>query len=225
MSVTPRIEPDRALARMVGLAPGEEPIWVCGSTGPGEEEIILRQYRRVLSKISRLRLVIVPRRPERFDEVAQCIEEMKMHVVRRSNPGELPRHPAIPPVVLVDTMGELRKFYGLASLVFVGRTLVDLGPRQHGSDMIEPAALARPIIVGPWTHNFADAMQKFRTANALLEINTGPDLGNAVMHMLTNPFEAAAMAKRAQQVVIHEKGATQRHVQIILETLALNPGA
>ena len=58
-------------------------------------------------------------------------------------------------------MGELRKFYSLATVVFVGRSLVDLGPRQHGSDMIEPAAMAKPVIVGPWTHNFSEAMARF----------------------------------------------------------------
>ena len=79
----------------------------------------------------------------------------------------------MPPVILGDTMGELRKFYSLADVVFVGRSLVDLGPRQHGSDMIEPAALAKPVIVGPFTANFAEAVRKFRDADAIMEVADG----------------------------------------------------
>src|SRR5690606_10044041 len=123
-----------------------------------------------------------PRKPERFDEVAVMIERAGFACVRRSRSigggqdagdrmAEAARDtPQLPAVVLGDTMGELRKFYSLADVVFVGRTLVDLGHRQHGSDMIEPAALAKPVIVGPFTHNFADAMRKFRAAEAMVEV-------------------------------------------------------
>ena len=104
-------------------------------------------------------------------------------------------------------MGELRKFYSLADVVFVGRTLVDLGPRQHGSDMIEPAALGKPVVVGPFTGNFADAM---------MEVQTGEQLGEAVSVLLSSPQQAKEMGKKAQQVVVNEKGATERHALVLL---------
>src|SRR5438045_2935467 len=178
-----RVPGDDELATACGLFPGAEPIWVCGSTGPGEEEIILRIYRQLLSKHSRLRLALIPRKPERFDEVSHLIESMRFRCVRRSRttgpmtaPVPTPGGHAVPPVVLGDTMGELRKFYSLADVCFVGRTLVDLGPRQHGSDMIEPAALRRPVIVGPYTANFAEAMNRFRQNESIIEVPDGPAL-------------------------------------------------
>jgi 3-deoxy-D-manno-octulosonic-acid transferase len=206
------------LAAAVGLKPGEEPVWVCGSTGPGEEQIVLDCYREMLAAHPRLRLVIVPRHPERFDEVAGLIQARRVSLVRRSSPQSAigDRQSAI---VLGDTMGELRKFYSLANVVFVGRSLVNLGPRQHGSDMIEPAALAKPVVVGPFTHNFADAMSKLREENAVRIVPDGAGLRGAVSDILNNPASATAMGRRAQEVVRREQGATARHAEAILAAL------
>jgi 3-deoxy-D-manno-octulosonic-acid transferase len=216
--VADRIDGADALAEAVGLHPGDEPIWVCGSTGPGEEEIVLEAYRSLITNHPKLRLVIVPRHPERFDEVAKLIESAGFPVVRRSNPkSEISDLKS--PVILGDTMGELRKFFSLADVVLVGRTLVDLGPRQHGSDMIEPAALAKPVIVGPFTGNFAEPMNAFRAATAIEEIRNPNQLASAVERLLTNRTDAAAMGRRAQDVVRSNQGATQRHVDLILENL------
>jgi 3-deoxy-D-manno-octulosonic-acid transferase len=221
--VADRVEGDDELATDVGLFPGAEPIWVCGSTGPGEEEILLHTYRQLLAKHSRLRLVIVPRKPERFDEVAALVEGMKFQCVRRSRtfgpmkaPVPTPGSAIVPPVILGDTMGELRKFYSLADVVFVGRSLLDLGSRQHGSDMIEPAALGKPVIVGPYTGNFAEAMNKFRAADAVMEV--APDehaLAQTVSVLLYSPDQATTMARRAQAVCVKERGATLRHAEVI----------
>ena len=214
-----RITGDVELAEAVGLYPGVETIWVCGSTGPGEEELLLRVYRELLAKYARLRLVIVPRKPERFGEVAGLIESMKFRLVRRSLNNPPPPGGILPPVVLGDTMGELRKFYSLADLVFVGRTLVDLGSKQHGSDMIEPAAIGRPVIVGPFTGNFTDAMRKFRQQEAVLIVQNERQLREAMLALLSSPAKATEMGMRAQAVVRREQGATERHVKVILEAL------
>jgi 3-deoxy-D-manno-octulosonic-acid transferase len=163
-----------------------------------------------------LRLVIVPRKPERFDEVAARIRHAGFPLLRRSSG---PASSAAQPVILGDTMGELRKFYSLADIVFVGRTLVDLGPRQHGSDMIEPAALAKPVIIGPWTHNFAEAMRKLREADAIREVTDGEALEKTVAQWLTDPVQAAAIGRRAQVVVQQNQGATDKHARIILDNL------
>lgn len=202
------------LAAAVGLKPGKELVWVCGSTGPGEEEIILPVYREIVKRFAGLRLVIVPRKPERFDEVAKLILESGFKLIRRSKPetgGE--------GIILGDTIGELRKFYALADVVFVGRTLVDLGTRQHGSDMIEPAALGRAVVVGPFTGNFAEAMNCFREAKAMLEIRTARELGNAIEELLGDTEQAKALAARAREVVKANQGATARHARLILDTL------
>ena len=163
--------------------------------------------------------MIVPRKPERFDEAAQLVEQFHFKCLRRSRNDPPPVDPPVPPVILGDTMGELRKFYSLADVVFVGRTLVDLGPRQHGSDMIEPAALAKPVIVGPHTGNFAEAMIKLRQDDAIVEVSDEAMLTEAVRLLLATPERAEPMGKRAQDVVRREQGATARHAQVILDLL------
>jgi 3-deoxy-D-manno-octulosonic-acid transferase len=204
------------LAAAVGLSPGKERVWVCGSTGPGEEEIVLAVYRQLLQRFAGLRLVIVPRKPERFDEVADLIAAQGLSLVRRSKP-----HPPNSgmPIILGDTIGELKKFYALADVVFVGRTLVDLGHRQHGSDMIEPAALARPVIVGPFTANFAEAMNCFQKTQAMTIVQNPEELRKAVEALLGDSDRAKSMGLRAREAVKNQQGATQRHARIILDTL------
>jgi 3-deoxy-D-manno-octulosonic-acid transferase len=87
--------------------------------------------------------------------------------------------------------------------------------------MIEPAALAKPIIVGPFTANFAGPVRKLRSAEAILEADDGPSLGESVRVLLHTPSEATAMGRRAQDVVRREQGATARHVEAILVSLGM----
>ncbi|HEX5242035.1 MAG TPA: glycosyltransferase, partial [Tepidisphaeraceae bacterium] len=174
-----------------------------------------------------LRLVLVPRKPERFDEVAELIAARGYQVIRRSKVrnGAASAGPAeggTPAVILGDTMGELRAFYSLADVVFVGRTLVDLGSSQHGSDMIEPAALGKPVIVGPYTGNFTEVMNRFREAGAIIEIR--PDaqttastaLQEAIAQLLASPARRNELGQKAQEVVRANQGATARNVDAIL---------
>src|SRR5204863_4310191 len=165
-----------------------------------------------------LRLAIIPRHPQRFDEVAGLIRSTGFSLVLRSQstPTTSSSNPAVPAVILGDTMGELRKFYSLAGVVFIGRTLVDLGPRQAGSDMIEPAALAKPVIVGPYTANFAEVMRCLSEADAVRVAGSGGALRRQVESLLASPADALAMGRRAQEVVRHEQGATARNVDVIL---------
>lgn len=217
--VTDTVPESANLAAALGIERGRGPVWVCGSTGPGEEEIVLRIYQNLLARHARLRLVIVPRHPPRFNEVADLIVASKFKLIRRSK-IQMPAPGPVPPIVLGDTMGELRKFYGMADVVFVGRTLVDLGPRQHGSDMIEPAALGRAVVVGPYTGNFTEPMNRFRAADAMLVAGDEHQLEEAVGVLLSSPDQAKMMGFRAQEVVRREQGATARHVQVILEQFA-----
>ncbi len=213
--VADRVPGDAALRAAVGLT-GGGPVWVCGSTGPGEEAAVLDVYRALKSEHPGLRLAIVPRHPQRFDEVARLIAA-RGPLVRRSGGPVAGSDPAA--VVLGDTMGELRTFYGLADLVFVGRSLVDLGHRQRGSDMIEPAALGRPTVVGRWTQNFADAVRAFRAADAMAEVTDAAALRAVVGAWLSDPAAAADVGRRARAVVGENRGATARHVERVVRLL------
>ncbi|HEX8914783.1 MAG TPA: 3-deoxy-D-manno-octulosonic acid transferase [Humisphaera sp.] len=230
--VADRIPGDADLARDLGLLPKAGPLWVCGSTGPGEEAIALSAYRTLLASHPTLRLAVIPRHPERFDAVADLIERSGFPVLRRSRnrpplaASQATADPTLPPpasaspVVLGDTMGELRKFYALADVVLVGRSLVDLGSRQRGSDMIEPAALAKPVVIGKWTHNFADAVRALKAADGIREIASPADLAPAVDAFLRDPSAAAETGRKARRVVLDQQGATARHVAVVLALLA-----
>jgi 3-deoxy-D-manno-octulosonic-acid transferase len=211
-----RVDGQDELAAALNLPLGEQRLWVCGSTGPGEEELILPVYRQLRDHFNDLHLAIVPRKPERFEEVAALIQSMGFGLIRRSNPKSDVRTPL---VILGDTMGELRKFYALADLVFVGRTLVDLGSKQHGSDMIEPAALGKAVIVGPYTANFADAMDRFIGVRAIEVVADADGLTDSAARLLSQPAEASRMGAAARKVVLDSRGATARHVKIILDRL------
>ena len=184
-AILARIDGQDELAAGVGLGPGSERIWVCGSTGPGEEKIVLDVYRKLLGKFPGLRLVVVPRKPERFDEVAQLIASEKFEVVRRS---QVTKNPHVHAELRVEAGpgrarghdGRVEKFYAIADVVFVGRSLVDLGDKQHGSDMIEPAAIGKPVIVGPFTGNFAEPMSEFVKRNAMAVVADADGLAAAV---------------------------------------------
>ncbi len=131
-------------------------------------------------------------------------------------------------------MGELRKFYAHADVVCVGRTLVDLGEKQHGSDMIEPAALGKPTIVGPFTGNFAEVMNAFRAAGAMIELSItdktitdktpldqtaerlSKDLAVAVSDLLR---DSSGIGEKAREVVVTQRGATDRTMAVIIPLL------
>lgn len=215
--VADRVAGSDALAAAVGIAAGDK-VWVCGSTGNDEEAIVLDAYRRLVTeKGLSCRLVIVPRKPERFDEVAKLVEQAGFECVRRSmRPDSIvPRSGTFsaaaegPPsraVILGDTMGELRKFYSIASVIFIGRSLVPMG----GSDPIEAAALGKPLVVGPDMTNFAAPLEAFRAAKVILKAHSAETLASAINDVLSDPDLARAVGKRARDVVRAHQGATER---------------
>jgi len=200
------------------------PILVAGSTGPGEEKIILESFRelRQRKELADLRLIIVPRKPERFDEVAHLIESNGYSILRYSRiktDAQTVGQDDSSAVILGDTMGDLRKFYSLATVIFVGRSLVPMG----GSDMIEAAALAKPVIVGPFTDNFTESMEKLIASQAVEIVADSQELTTAAAKLLSGHQAAKAMGRRAQKVVIDSQGATLRSANAIAKLLTSGP--
>jgi 3-deoxy-D-manno-octulosonic-acid transferase len=156
----------------------------------------------------------VPRKPERFDEVARLIEAAGLPMVRRSQRPDGSAGPTPPgAVILGDTMGELRKFYALAAAVFVGRSLVPMG----GSDMIESAAVGRPTAFGPHTFNFPQADDLAR--HGCRRVADAAELERTLDEWLANPAAAAAAGREAQAYVRSRQGATARNVEMICRVL------
>jgi 3-deoxy-D-manno-octulosonic-acid transferase len=201
----------------LGLPPAAV-FWVCGSTGPGEEEIILRAYTSLRERCPDLWLSLVPRKPERFDDVARVIEKAGYACFRRSAPQARRAIDLDTPdrrsVILGDTMGELRKFYALSTVAFVGRSLVPMG----GSDVIEAAALSKPILVGPHVDNFADAVSQLRAKGGI--VITQPDqLAEDVGKTIEDREFAARLSRNARAVVQENLGATARALDALVPLL------
>jgi 3-deoxy-D-manno-octulosonic-acid transferase len=215
-NVTDRVDRQDELAQEMGIDP-QKPLLVAGGTGPEEEGQVLDAYAGVLARHPELQLAIVPRKPERFDDVAGLIVRRGFTCLRRSTGEPMQPSGVAEPraVFLGDTMGELRKFYGLATVAFVGRSLVPMG----GSDMIEAAALAKPVVVGPHTFNFSEAVRVLKDGGGLLEVQSAQELAEMVGQMLERPAEARAVGKAGRAAVIGQQGATKRTVERILTFL------
>jgi len=217
ITVTDTIDGAEPLAAALGLD-RDAPLLVAGGTGPGEEEILLETFKALKGDFPNLQLAVVPRKPERFEDVAGKISAAGFSCVRRTQrpdgqAGQLPPNA----VILGDTMGELRKFYALATCVFVGRSLVPMG----GSDMIEPAAMARPTCFGPHTFNFPQAQGLLKHRCAC--VADGDELLRQIRHWLDDPFAARADGVETQRYVRTQQGATRRNVELICHVLGRTP--
>lgn len=215
--VADTIDGQVALGSAVGLS-GREQLIVAGGTGDGEEKILLDVYDQLKSTFPALRLAIVPRKPERFDEVARLISSRGLGIVRRSEHGDgRPATGGSDVVILGDTMGELQKFYALADCIFVGRSLTPMG----GSDMIEAAALGKATVFGPHTFNFpqADAL----AAAGCVRVAGPESLKRQLAKWLGDPDSARRAGAAAQQHVRSQQGATKRNVEMICRVLGRVP--
>jgi 3-deoxy-D-manno-octulosonic-acid transferase len=193
---------------------GDERIWVAGGTGPGEEKIIVEVFNSLIQQESfrDLRLVIVPRKPERFDEVAQMIDAAGFDYVRYSSIKDTQAAcPENVPVILGDTMGDLRKFYSLATIIFVGRSLVPMG----GSDMIEAAALGKCTLFGPHTFNFTQTAEALLNERGALLVKDQKELLQTMQKCLLEPDYASEIARKGQEIIRKNQGATAKSIEQI----------
>ena len=210
--ITDKVKGTDALATQLNI--GKERIWVAGGTGPDEEKIILDVFTSLKqsSQLKDLRLVVVPRKPERFDEVARLIGDTEFEFIRYSSiKNTVVRCREKAAVILGDTMGDLRKFYCLANVIFVGRSLVPMG----GSDMIEATALGKCTVFGPHTFNFKQTVDSLLAGNGAIVVNNGDELLNTIQKCLTEPDFARRIAQNGQDVIKKNQGATAKSIEQI----------
>lgn len=186
---------------------GGRPVWLAASTREGEEELILEALARQSLPPDTL-VVLVPRHPQRFDEVATLIAAHDLSLVRRSQ--GLPT--ARTRVWLGDSMGEMGAYYTLADLAYIGGSLLPLG----GQNLIEAAACGCPILIGPHTFNFAQATTDAIAAGAARRVADAGDLMTASLYLLTEREELVGMAKAATAFSVAHRGATARTLQVIV---------
>jgi len=211
--ITDKVEGADALAIQLNI--GEGRLWVAGATGNDEEQILLDVYRNLKQQdqFSDLRLAIVPRKPERFDEVAQIIEQTSLPLIRYSRLKDKTTPPTTDKqaVILGDTMGDLRKFYSLATIIFVGRSLVPMG----GSDMIEAVALGKCTVFGPHAFNFKQTVDALLEDNGAIMVKDEQDLLRTMQKCLAKPDFARKIARNGREVIRKNKGATAKAIEQI----------
>ncbi|NOX53554.1 MAG: 3-deoxy-D-manno-octulosonic acid transferase [Planctomycetes bacterium] len=216
------------LRRAFGLR-DHETIFIAGSTHAPEEEIALDSWLAVRARHPELRFILVPRHQERFEEVAQMVQRRGLPLLRRSHcpvTASAPRkahklHDAdsTPPVLLLDTLGELSGCWGLADIAFVGGSLT----RRGGQNMIEPAAYGAAILFGPNTQNFRDVVDLLLSHRAARVVSDGCELTRTLQTLLDDRSQAKTMGRIARELVLSQQGATVKTVELLTRVLPPSP--
>jgi len=188
--------------------PQEVPVLVCGSTLPGEEELLLDALPPDVITI------LAPRHPERFSDVAQILRKRNAPWVRRTEWANNPAQIEPGTIVLLDSIGELASVYGLAHAAFVGGSLVQAG----GHNPLEPAQFGIPVLMGPSYENFRSIVDLLRDQRAIYIVQAA-SLSSVLAAVVAGDPEMRAMGKRGQEVFATESGATQRALEALLDVL------
>jgi 3-deoxy-D-manno-octulosonic-acid transferase len=203
------VAPDVAGVRTGLGLPSDRRVIVGGSTHRGEEEILLQAFLTLRSSRHDLCLLLAPRHPERLEEVERLVRRVGLSWVRRS------QLPAVSlegvPVILLDTMGELARLYAAASVVFIGGSLIPHG----GQNLLEPAAVGRPVLHGPHMGNFAEMRDLFLHAGAAMQVEDAGSLQEKLAALLDDPVLADQMGKAGREIVETHRGATRRTADLV----------
>jgi 3-deoxy-D-manno-octulosonic-acid transferase len=184
------------------------PVWMAASTHEGEEQAVLEAHRQVLQVLPDALLLLAPRHPERFRLVEHAIRGLGFTLATRSADGV----PASShQVFLIDAMGQLMPFFAAAEVAFVGGSLMPIG----GHNVLEPAALSTPVLVGPHTFNFEEITLSLLEHGGAARVADQQQLERAVLQLLRNRGERDRMGRAAQQVFVGEQGAVQRIMRLI----------
>jgi 3-deoxy-D-manno-octulosonic-acid transferase len=190
------------------------PVWVAGSTHDREEEQVLEAHKQVREQFPNALLVLVPRHPERFPAVRSLLHKQRVNFVARTDGVPCTSDTE---VYLGDTMGDVPLFYAAANVAFVGGSLVPIG----GHNLLEPAALGRPVVTGPHLFHTQDIADMFAKVGASVTVNNAAELGAAVADLFANEATAAEIGKRGLDIVQQNKGALDRLLKL-LEPLLSN---
>jgi len=206
---------DRAKPRVLRFfdVPADRPVVMAGSTMRGEELVVLKAFERMRADAPRAVLVIAPRHPERFSEVEQLARDEGFRTARRTQ-LTIDEDPAAD-VVILDTIGELAQLYRVATVVFVGGSLVPTG----GHNILEPAAFGRAILFGPHMQNFKEIAATFLERRAAIEVRDEWELEAAFRELLSDATRRGTLGRAAQAIVDGNHGARARTLDAIAALL------
>ena len=197
------------LRASMGIRP-EAKVFVAGSTHEGEETIILRCFESLKRTFPDLVLVVVPRDPARANGVHRMFKQAGFLAFLRTE-FDKSDSGLMPEAIIVDTIGELRQLYGMANVVFVGKSLVNLG----GQNPVEPAALGKPILFGPYMFNFELVAEMLMQHGGALQVTNEEELSEHVKGLLSDPKRSSAMGMEAYKVFQMNRGAIARTMRIV----------
>lgn len=218
-----RAESDRSsvktmdLRRAFGIQPDEQ-VFIAGSTQSPEEMYALDAWRSLRADFPNLRLILVPRHKERFEDVAELVHQRGVPLLRRSeHNGPVNGVPASRPVILLDTLGELAACWGLADIAFVGGSLTNRG----GQNMLEPAGYGAAVLFGPNTWNFKDITEALMSRDGARVVRNADELTSVLRELLENPSLAKQLGRTACEFVAEQQGATVKTVNQIVPLISI----
>jgi 3-deoxy-D-manno-octulosonic-acid transferase len=218
-SEPPRLAAFSCLLEKAAAMTARGPIMIAASTMPGEEPIVLTAWSKVRAHYPKALLVLAPRHPARFDEVAQILANSGRSYARRthlaSQEPEISSQVATPEILLLDTIGELAGILKLADVVFMGGSLVPTG----GHNILEAAYWAKPVVFGPHMENFPDIARLFLEANACVQVQSAAGLAESVLKLFSDRAAAQCLGERGKQVLEKQTGATARVLEQIQRLL------
>jgi 3-deoxy-D-manno-octulosonic-acid transferase len=205
-------------ARLLGLGSSQR-VWVAGSTHRGEEEAVLDAHGATRIEFPDLALVIAPRHPERVPEVLELVAARGWPAVRRS---ELRRSsapalgaPPVHPIIVLDTVGELAQLYAIADVVFMGGSLVPAG----GHNMLEPAIRRKPVLTGPHTTNFREAVALLVESGGGVVVHNAAELAGELQRLLADPELRIKLGTLAGEAVATRHGAVKATLELVARFL------
>ena len=193
--------------------PASRPVIVAGSTMKGEETVVLRAFRRLRASAPNALLVLAPRNPERFAEVEQLVRSEGWKTSRRTDLA-VDTEPRVD-VVVLDTIGELATVYQIATVVFVGGSIVATG----GHNVLEPAVFGKPIVFGPHMENFAEIADAFVTNGAGVQLSGEQQLDEVFLTLMGDPVRRARLGAAARALVEANRGAKEKSVTVLADLL------
>lgn len=221
-----RVQSDRnnpktaELRRAFGIDPNDL-VFIAGSTQDPEERLALDAYQALIDEFPQLRLILVPRHKERFNDVADLVHRRGLRLIRRSDamnsqPSTLNPQPST--ICLLDTLGELAACWGLADIAFVGGSLTHRG----GQNMLEPAGYGAAVLFGPNTWNFRDIVEQLLSREAAVVVHDGDELQATLRRLIVDPLERARLGHTAREFVLTQQGATAKTLTVLDGVLVVN---
>ncbi len=216
------------LRRRLGIG-ADALVVIGGSLHPGEDRDLLAAYAGVVKAARDIRLVIVPRYPDQAGSILASVRSDGFVAVAKSTldgdrHGGTTTAGGAAPVIVVDTLGELRSLYAAADVAFVGGSLYYRGSNKGGHNVMEPAILGLPVIVGPHNFSFRETVADLKAADALVEVRDRDELTRALDTLIASPERRVAMGRRARAVVLSGQGASAKNLALLLPLIDPSPG-